>query len=496
MTDISRREFLNHTALGLAAGTLIGLDTRAFASEGKPAHRKPNIVYVLTDQWRALATGYGGDPNVKTPNLDELASRSINFENAVSVCPVCTPHRASLLTGRYPLSTGMFMNDLYLPSEELCMAEIFKEAGYDTGYIGKWHLDGHGRDVFIPKNRRQGFDYWKVLECTHNYNQSYYYAGDDETKRMWKGYDAFAQTKDAQEYIREHAKGDKPFLLVIAYGSPHFPHGTAPKELKAQYPVNSIKLPPNVAETMQDLARREAQGYYAHCTALDRCVGDLQKTLKKTGVSENTIFVFTSDHGEMLGSQGQRPCEKQRPWDESIRVPFLLSYPAVAGRKERTVKTPINTPDILPTLLSLSGITIPDSIEGEDLSLLITSNKTDEDRAALVMSVYPFAGYHGGKAFRGIRTSRYTYVRSKDGPWLLYDNKNDPYQMKNLVGTAAHADLQKELEGRLQAKLTETGDEFLPREQCLKEWGYTVDKRGCIPYRGNHKVQSPTSRPR
>lgn len=140
---------------------------------------KPNIVFVLTDQWRAQATGYAGDPNVKTPNLDTLASKSINFENAVSVCPVCTPYRTSLMTGKNPLSTGMFMNDLYLPSEELCMAEIFKKAGYDTGYIGKWHLDGHGRDAYIPQDRRQSFDYWKVLECTHEYNESYYYAGDD-----------------------------------------------------------------------------------------------------------------------------------------------------------------------------------------------------------------------------------------------------------------------------------------------------------------------------
>ncbi|NQT12391.1 MAG: sulfatase-like hydrolase/transferase, partial [Planctomycetes bacterium] len=115
---------------------------------------KPNIVFVLTDQWRAQAFGYAGDPNVQTPNIDALARRSIHFENAVSVCPVCTPHRASLLTGRYPTSTGMFLNDLYLPADELCMVEILKDAGYDTAYIGKWHLDGHGRSSFIPPNRR------------------------------------------------------------------------------------------------------------------------------------------------------------------------------------------------------------------------------------------------------------------------------------------------------------------------------------------------------
>lgn len=494
MIDVDRRDFLKYTAAGLTVGTLTNPVTSVYAKD--PVRRKPNIVYVLTDQWRAQATGYAGDPNVKTPNLDALASRSINFENAVSVCPVCTPHRASLLTGRYPLSTGMFMNDLYMPSEELCMAEIYKEAGYDTGYIGKWHLDGHGRSTFIPKERRQGFDYWKVLECTHNYNRSHYYAGDDRTMRTWEGYDAYAQTKDAQEYIKEHANGNKPFLLMVAYGGPHFPHATAPTELKAQYPVDSIKLRPNVPDKMKGISKREAQGYYAHCTALDRCVGDLQKTLEETGLSENTVFVFTSDHGEMLGSQGQRPCEKQRPWDESIRVPFLLSYPAISGQNGRTVKAPINTPDILPTLLSLSGIAIPGSIEGEDLSRPIANDKIDEDREALVMSVHPFAGYHGGKAFRGIRTKRYTYVRSADGPWLLYDNESDPYQMKNLAGVVAHADLQKELEGKLQAKLSKTGDAFASRQEYLKEWGYTVDKRGCVPYLGSHKVQGPTNKPR
>jgi arylsulfatase A-like enzyme len=456
----------------------------------------PNIIYVLTDQWRAQATGYAGDPNVKTPNLDMLASRSVNFENAVSVCPACTPHRASFLTGRYPLSTGMFMNDLYLPAEELCMAEIFKQAGYDTGYIGKWHLDGHGRETFIPKERRQGFDYWKVLECTHDYNNSHYYQGDDETLRTWEGYDAYAQTKDAQMYIRDHARSNKPFLLMVAYGGPHFPHDTAPEELKILYPVESIKLRPNVPDSMKHVSRKEAQGYYAHCTALDRCVGDLLETLEQTGKADNTIFVFTSDHGEMLGSQGAAIAEKQRPWDESIRVPFLLSYPQLTGHNGRIVKTPINTPDILPTLLSLSGITIPDSIEGEDLSRFIIDNIIDEDRAVLVMSVHPFEGYRDGKAFRGLRTERYTYARSSDGPWLLYDNENDPYQMTNLVGVVAHAELQNELERTLQAKLAMTKDEFLTKDQYLKEWGYTVNRYGSIPYHEGHIVQSPANRQR
>ena len=133
--------------------------------------KKPNVIYILTDQWRSTALGYAGNPTVQTPHLDKLSDESVNFKNAVSVCAVCTPHRAALMTGRYPTSTGMFMNDLYLPEKELCMAEIFKSEGYNTAYYGKWHLDGHGRYNNVQPYRRQGFDHWKALECSHAYNE-------------------------------------------------------------------------------------------------------------------------------------------------------------------------------------------------------------------------------------------------------------------------------------------------------------------------------------
>ena len=184
----------NLSAMMCLLATLGGWNVRCPAAETA----KPNIVYLLADQWRASATGYAGDPNVKTPNLDRLAKEGLNFRNAVSVCPVCTPYRAALMTGRYPTSTGMFLNDAHLPDSELCIAEVLKAAGYATAYIGKWHLDGHGRSSYIPPERRQGWDYWKAAECDHNYNHSHYYTGNSDEKRFWEGYDAFAQTKDAQ----------------------------------------------------------------------------------------------------------------------------------------------------------------------------------------------------------------------------------------------------------------------------------------------------------
>lgn len=141
-------------------------------SFAQPQKKLPNIIFIMADQWRAQATGYAGDKNVITPNLDQLASVSLNIKNAVSGMPVCTPYRASLLTGQYPLTNGVFMNDIMLDTNKLTIAKVYKRNGYNTGYIGKWHIDGHGRNTYIPESRRQGFDYWKALECTHDYNKS------------------------------------------------------------------------------------------------------------------------------------------------------------------------------------------------------------------------------------------------------------------------------------------------------------------------------------
>jgi arylsulfatase A-like enzyme len=453
---------------------------------------QPNIVYLLADQWRASAMGYAGDPNVKTPQLDRLAKEGLNFRNAVSVCPVCTPYRAALMTGRYPTTTGMFLNDAHMPDSELCIAEALKAAGYATAYIGKWHLDGHGRSSFVPPARRQGWDYWKAAECDHTYNHSHYYAGKSDEKRFWDGYDAFAQTKDAQQYIRDHARGGQPFILCVSYGVPHFPHATAPEDYKALYPPEKIKLPPNVPEVMQDRARQEAQGYYAHCTALDKCVGDVLVTLAETGLAGKTIVVFTSDHGEMLGSHGCPPTMKQVPWDESAHVPFLLRYPAVHGSQGRVVNMPLTTPDIFPTLLGLAGVEVPKSVEGDDLSGMIRSGRDASDHVALYMNVAPFVARAFAKEYRAIRTNRHTYVRGLEGPWLLFDNDKDPYQMDNLVAKPECAGLVKELDGRLQARLKRIGDDFRPSKSYIREWGYEIGPHGSVPYNvKDAKPQTP-----
>jgi len=444
--------------------------------------KRPNVIFVFGDQWRAQATGYAGDPNVKTPNLDLLASESINFTHAVAGCPVCSPYRASLITGQFPLTHGVFVNDVYLQPNAVGMADAYAAAGYDTAYIGKWHLDGHGRSNYIPPERRQGFDYWKVLECTHNYNRSPYYAGDSDEKLYWDGYDAIAQTRDAQNYIREH--DDKtPFLLVLSWGPPHNPYETAPEKYKAMYNPENIYLRPNVPDSMAEKARNDLAGYYAHCSALDACIGDLLQTIREKGIEEDTIFVFTSDHGDMLGSQGEQ--RKQRPWDESIRVPFLLHYPFMFGHQARELDTLIDAPDILPTLLGLCGLPIPETVEGLDFSNYMQGGEDPSDGAAVIMCPHPFGEWtrrQYGREYRGLRTRQYTYVRTLEGPWLLYDNHEDSYQLNNLIDNPAYRQLQKDLDAWLQRKLDAMGDEFLTGMDYIRKWGYTVSETGTVPY--------------
>jgi len=479
--NIARRHFMQTAAVGAASFFLSRKLSWAAGSDKKYTSRKPNLVFIFADQWRAQATGYAGNADVKTPNLDKLAAESFNFSNAVSSCPVCSPYRASLMTGRYPLTHGVFLNDVRLNTDAVSIAQAYNEAGYETAYIGKWHLDGDKRSAFVPQERRQGFKFWKAMGCTHKYNNSFYY-GDENIGLKWPGYDAIAQTREAQRYIREHAN-DRPFVLFLSWGPPHAPYNTAPQKYKDLFNSKELKLRPNVPEHLEDQARKTLAGYYAHMAALDDCIGELLRALKELELENDTIVVFTSDHGDMLFSQDEQ--KKQKPWDESILVPFLIRYPALLGKEGRTIDMPINAPDIMPTLLGLSDIQIPDTVEGTDFSGVVRAAEKPRDNAALISCPSPFGQWkraNGGKEYRGIRTQRYTYVRELKGPWLLYDNERDPYQLNNLCNKPRYSELQKKLESILSEKLRETNDEFLSGTEYIKKWGYVVNESGTVPY--------------
>jgi arylsulfatase A-like enzyme len=444
--------------------------------------KRPNVLFVLADEWRAQATRYNGDTNVEAPVLDRFAQQSVSYEMAVSGTPVCCPYRASLLTGQYALTHGVVVNDVELKPKGVTMGEAFTKAGYRTGWIGKWHVYGSPdgqysrRLAYIPPEKRFGFDYWKACECTHEYNKSLYYEGNDPTPKYWPGYDAFAQTDDACAFIDRQAKSADPFCLVLSLGPPHFPLETAPPEFRSRYQGREIALRRNVPENLRAKSAEMHRGYYAHMAALDTCLDRLLKTLDGSRIAEDTVVVFTSDHGDMMLSQGLTT--KQYPWDESIRVPFLLRYPRRFGTSQRRVKTPFNSPDILPTLLGLAGIPIPDSVEGRNggggpalLTLPIPATETRR---------------YGIAEYRGLRTERHTYVRSIRGPWLLYDNEADPFQMRNLAGKAEARELQARLDRQLDAELKRRRDDFLPAKAYTGRAGVGHYREVNVPI-GNHK---------
>ncbi len=445
--------------------------------------KKPNILVVFGDQWRGQAFGYADDPNVQTPNIDKMAGESLNFENAISGCPVCCPARASLLTGQSPLTHGVIVNDVSLHQDSLSMGKIFSDNGYETAYIGKWHVDGRGRSNFIPRERRGGFDYWKVLECTHNYNESYYYSSDNKEKIKWDGYDAIAQTHDAIEYINDRGPEDDPFLMVLSWGPPHDPYNTAPLEYRSLYEPKDLELRSNVPENFVGWARESLSGYYAHCTALDDCMGKLLQEIDRNGLTDDTIILFFSDHGDMVGSHGMN--NKQKPWQESISIPFLLKYPGRFGCEGKVLKAPIDIPDILPTLMGLCGIEVSDTIEGRDFTDYICGGPDPSNGIAFLQCPHPFGQWWpgaGGRSYRGIRDERYTYVRALEGPWLFYDNERDPYQLENLLGNVSHNNAWLELDAELKRQLLLRNDDFLPGPAYLDHFGYEVEARGTVRY--------------
>ena len=472
---------------------------------------RPNIVCVFADQLRAQALGYAGDPNVHTPNLDALARDNVTFDTAVCCIPICTPARAALLTGRYPLSNGVFMNDMPLPTDQTTIAHATRAHGYETAYFGKWHLDGPAHRAFTPPERRGGFEHWAAFNMRHKYYDSFYYR-DDPEPIYYGDYEPKVQTDQVVEYLQQR-DARQPFCLFLSYGPPHNPYDEVPDEYRQMYSPETLVDRPNFmteyirnhpevmreyeqryADRMEsgkagiyrgvlpNLCRRELCGYYAHITALDEYVGRILQTLDETGLSEDTIFLFMSDHGDMLGSH--RKFHKQWPHDESILVPFILRYPR--GLPEaRSVETPINMVDVVPTLLGLAGLNIPETVQGRDLSHCARGEShSDDPDAALIMCVSPFLSdpAWGIRAYRGLRSRRYTYTRTLEGPWHLFDNEADPYQRENVINQSAYADVQRELDGRLSAWLEATGDDFSPPAVHRERAGvYIVKDDDAIP---------------
>jgi arylsulfatase A-like enzyme len=237
-------------------------------------------------------------------------------------------------------------------------------------------------------------------------------------------------------------------------------------------------LPPNVPEDKQEWAYKELEGYYAHCTATDKAIGEIISKIKELGIYDNSIIVFISDHGEMMGAYGFRPFMKHLPYLESANVPFLVTYPGMDKNKGKVADAAITTPDILPSLLSLCNIKIPESIEGYDLSGIIKYTGIDPEKAALFMNVRPFDLASECDEHRAVKTSSYTYVKTPAGPAMLFNDKQDPYQLNNLVNQKKADEIQTKLDNELMQELSRIGEpEIKPGGYYLKKFGYYGKKQ-------------------
>ena len=435
--------------------------------------RPQNVVIIFADQWRGTAD----IDQCHTPTLDRFKNQGINFPNAISGCSQCSPYRASLLSGLYPLQHGVLVNDACLEPKHNSIASAFKRNGYQTAYIGKWHVYGSPtggfdqRNAPIPRQNRAGFDHWQGNECNHNYNQSPFFLNDDQEQKFWKGYDAIAQSRCAAKLIKKFAQNVQPFFLTVSWGPPHDPYHSAPREYQDLYNKATIRIPDNVPKEHHKKARDQLRGYYSHISALDDCLKTILRSLKKNNLEEKTIVVFTSDHGDMIFSHGLT--RKLFPFEESVRVPLVIRDPASKNRAGQRCNAPIDAPDLMPTLLALANLKLEDHVQGQDWSTIIRGKKPEKSSDAGLLSAPVQAGplqLYGVQAYRGVRTSCHTYVRNESGAWLLFNNINDPFQMNNLIQNKAAKGIKEELEQILRTKLKNLNDNFEDSDQIIEKY--------------------------
>lgn len=426
------------------------------AGTATAADRRPNLIIIMPDQMRGQAMGVAGDAQIRTPTLDRLAREGLYLPNTVSNTPVCCPARATILTGLHTPRHGLISNDLRMRESLTTIAEVLDVAGYATGFVGKWHLDG-GRRMpgFIPAGpRRQGFSFWAANECNHRHFDSIYFH-DTDTPIPIKRFEPEIWTDEAIAFMRQNR--DKPFFLWWACGPPHDPPG-APPEYEKLYDPARLTMRPNWKQGVPGGSRNEIAKYYAAITAIDDQVARILATLDELKLADDTIVLFTSDHGDMLGSQGlNRKC---KPWEESIRVPGIIRYP---GRIKSGGRSDVlfSHVDFMPTLLSLCGVKTPEGVQGRDVSKTLTGGHGEEPECVL-LTMCDVIGQPGvpEAPWRGVRTKRYTYARFQDKPWVLYDIEKDPYELKNLVNDPAAAELQAKLDAMLRQEMARTNDDW------------------------------------
>jgi len=414
---------------------------------------RPNVLVVFTDQQRADTLGCHGNPMDLTPNLDAAADRGTRAEQAITPQPVCGPARACLQTGRHGTEHGVFTNGRVLDPTETTIAECFADAGYDTGYVGKWHLANARLDP-VPEDLRAGYDHWRAagaLEWTsHPYEGRLY--DEDGDPIEFDGYRVDALTDLAEEFLRQDR--EDPFFCFLSYLEPHHQNDmdtyAAPDGYATRY--DDPWVPPDLEGRPGDW-QAELADYYGICRRIDECYGRLQSVLEEEGLAEDTIVVFASDHGSHFRTR--TPEYKRSCHDASVHVPLVFDGPGFEGGD--VVEEPVSLLDLPPTLLDAAGLDVPAPMTGESLVDAADGGPERDD---------VFVQISEREVGRALRTDRWTYsVFDPDADpgrdpasdryveRYLYDNHADTGQEVNLAGRWDYADVAERLRERLADRI-------------------------------------------
>lgn len=429
---------------------------------------RPNAVFFFTDQQRWDTTGVHGNPLDLTPNFDRVAREGTHLYHTFTCQPVCAPARASLQTGLYATNTGVFRNGIGLRVGEDTVARRFNDAGYHTGYIGKWHLSGHELPGPVPEERRGGFQYWlgaDILEFTSEPYRTVMYDNDGNPVCL-PGYRIDALTDAAIRYIDAHQ--DDPFFLTISYLEPHHQNHLddypPPDGYRERY--TGRWMPPDL-QALGGSAAQHLGGYFGMVKRLDEAFGRLLDALKSLDLSDNTIVLYTSDHGSHFKTRNaeyKRTCQ-----DSAVRVPALLTGPGFRGGGQ--IRELVSLVDLPPTLLDAAGLEVPERMQGRSIVPLVRRQPVQWPEEVFIQISEAQVG-------RAVRTRRWKYsvVAPDKDPGrdpgsdryvedCLYDLESDPYELTNLIHMESHRQVAAVMRERLLRRMVEAGE---PRPEIVE----------------------------
>ncbi len=498
------KRFLFHRsrAVLMFAMTFFWLVGSIIPQPANAADARPNVLFIISDDLNN-SLGCYGHPQVKSPNIDRLAERGVRFNKAYCQYPLCGPSRNSMLCGLYPNSTGIHRNSQIfrqtIPSHH-SMSQAFRLEGYFAARIGK--LYHYNVPKSVGTNGHDDPGSWELelnpAGCDRLLEEPdiftlrpgsfggtlSWYASPREDKLHTDGMLA----KDAQWVLERCARDkDRPFFLALGFYRPHTPY-VAPKPYFKHYPVDEMPLIEGVEEDIKDipkdglgshkkehellnddLRQQAIQAYFASITFMDAQVGHVLDTLEELGLAENTIVVFTSDHGYHLGEHGL--WQKQSLFEESARVPLIIAGPGVKDVGS-VAETPVGLIDLYPTLAKICDVPTPDNLQGQDLSPILTDASQAARGWAISQVVRGGRGKGGSRFGYSIRTPRWRYTEwsNGEGGRELYDHQKDPLEQKNLAQGRLYgeivADLSKTLNEAIATTFPESG-EIPPIKQGL-----------------------------